>query len=59
MSEVSDDVALEMFQKFRHPIFNGEMGDEGAEKWIETMEKIYRALKYNDGRKVAFAEFQL
>ena len=31
-SEVSDDVALERFQKFRPPIFNGEMGDEVAEK---------------------------
>ena len=30
-----------------------------AEKWIETIEKIYRALKYSDERKVAFGEFQL
>ena len=59
MSEVPDDVALERFQKFRPPIFNEEMGDEVAEKYIETMEKIYKALKYSDGRKVAFAEFQL
>ena len=58
-SEVPDDVALERFQKFRPPIFNEEMGDEAAEKWIETIEKIYRALKYNDERKVSFAEFQL
>ena len=57
MSKVPDDVALDRFQKFRPPIFNGEMGDEAAEKWIETVEKIYRALKYSDGMKVAFAEF--
>ena len=30
-----------------------------AEKWIETIEKIYRALKYSDERKVTFEEFQL
>ena len=35
------------------------MGDEVAEKWIESMDKIYRALRYNDARKVTFAEFQL
>ena len=57
--EVPDDVALERFKKIRPPIFNGEMGDETAEKWIETIEKIYKALKYNDVRKVAFAKFQL
>ena len=58
MSKVPDDVALERFQKFRPPTFNGEMGDEVAKKF-ETMEKIYRALKYSEGRKVAFAKFQL
>ena len=58
-TEVTDDVALERFQKFRPPTFNGEMGDEVAENWIETMEKIFRALNYTDGRKVAFGEFQL
>ena len=58
-SEVPDDVALERFQKFWPPTFNGELGDEVAEKWIESMDKIYRALRYNDARKVAFAEFQL
>ena len=40
----TSEVALERFQKFRPPIFNGEMGDEIAEKWIESMDKIYRAL---------------
>ena len=35
------------------------MGDEVAENWIETIEKIFRALNYTDGRKVVFGEFQL
>ena len=56
---MSDDVVLERFQKFRPPTFNGEMGDEVAENWIETMEKIFWALKYTDERKVEFEKFQL
>ena len=55
--EVTDDMALERFQKFNPPKYNGEPGVETAEKWIESMEKIYKALRYNDARKVAFAEF--
>ena len=57
MSDVPNDVVLVRFQKFRTPTFNGEGGVEEAEKWIEGMEKIYRALKYSDERKVAFGEF--
>ena len=49
--DIPDDVTLEMFQKFRPPTFNGEMGDEIAKKWIEAMKKIYRALRYRDDRK--------
>ena len=30
-----------------------------AEKWIETMEDIYKVLKYKDERKISFGEFQL
>ena len=30
-----------------------------AEKLIEALEDIYRALKYSDERKVTFEEFQL
>ena len=57
--ETTDDVALQRFQKFRPPTFNGKGGVDEAEKWIETIEKIYRALKYSDERKVTFGEFQL
>ena len=56
-TEVTDDVALERFQKFRPLIFNGEKDDEVAKNWIETMEKIFRALKYTDERKFAFGNF--
>ena len=52
-------MALERFQKFKPPTFNGQVGDEVAENWIETMEKIFRALKYTDARKVSFGKFQL
>ena len=58
-SEVPNDVALERFQKFRPPKFNGEMGEEMAEKWIEAIEDIFEALNYSDMRKVAFGKFQL
>ena len=55
--EVPDDIALERFQKFRPPKFNGEVGEEMAKKWIEVIEDIYRALKYSDERKITFGEF--
>ena len=54
---VTDDMALERFQKFNPPTYGGEPSVETAEKWIESIEKIYKALSYNDARKVAFAEF--
>ena len=57
--EISEDVALERFQKFEPPRFNGEGGEEIAEKWIENMEDIYEVLKYQDERKISFGEFQL
>ena len=57
--EISEDVALERFQKFGPPRFNGEGGEEIAEKWIEGMEDIYKVLKYQDERKISFGEFQL
>ena len=58
-SDVPDDVALERFQKFRPPKFNGEMGEEMAEKWIEAIEDIYDAMAYSDERKIRFGKFQL
>ena len=57
MNEVTNDVALERFQKFRPPTFNGETGDEAAEKWVNAIGKIFRTLNYSDERKVSFAEF--
>ena len=57
--EIYEDVALERFQKFRPPRFNGEGGEEIVEKWIEGMKDIYKVLKYQDERKISFGEFQL
>ena len=57
--EISEDVALERFQKFESPMFNRESGEEMVEKWIEAMEDIYKVLKYKDERKISFGEFQL
>ena len=53
----SEDVALERFQKFRPPKFNGKAGDEAAEHWLDNMGNIFRALGYGDERKVNFAVF--
>ena len=39
--EVSEDLALERFQKFRPPKYNGKGGEESAEKWIEAMDDIF------------------
>ena len=58
-TEVSDDVALERFQKFKPPRFSGEMDEETAERWIESMEDIYETLNYSELRKVSFGRFQL
>ncbi len=57
--EMSDDVALERFQKFHPSKFNGEVGEEEAERWMETMSDIYSALRYEEERKVKFGAFQL
>ena len=54
-----EDVALERFQKFRPPKFNGKTRDEGAERWLENIVGIFKALGYGEERKVNFAVFQL
>ena len=58
-AKVTNDLASERFQKFNSPKYDGEPSVEVAEKWIESIEKIYKALRYSDARKVAFAKFQL
>ena len=58
-TEVPDDVALERFQKFKPPRFSGEMDEETAERWIESMEDICETLNYSELRKVSFGRFQL
>ena len=57
--EVPNDVTLERFHKFRPPKFSGAGGEESAERWIDTINDIYKVLQYSDDRKVAFVEFQL
>ena len=42
--EVSNDVALERFHKFRPPKFSGAGGEESAERWIDAMNDIYKVL---------------
>ena len=59
MTKVPEDVALERFQKFHPPKFNGKGGEEIAEGWIESMNNIYDALRYSEERKVAFRKYQL
>ena len=57
--ETANDVALERFQKFKPPKFNGEANEEMAERWMEAIEDIYTVLKYTEERKVDFGVFQL
>ena len=52
-------MALERFHKFRPPKFGEAGGEESAERWIDSMNDIYKVLQYSDDRKVAFGEFQL
>ena len=58
-AKVPNDIALERFQKFRPPRFNGMGGEEEAERWIDAMNDIYDALQYSKAMKVAFRKFQL
>ena len=46
--ETANDVALERFQKFKPPKFNGEANEEMAERWMEAIEDIYTVLKYTE-----------
>ena len=55
--ETVEDVALERFQKFSPPTFDGESNEEQAERWMETLEDIYAALKYTEEQKVKFVVF--
>ena len=47
------------FKKFNPLKFDGEPDEEKAERWMETLEDIYAALKYTEEWKVKFAVFQL
>ena len=44
--KMADDVALKGFLKFNPLKFDGEPDEEKAERWMETLENIYAALKY-------------
>ena len=57
--EVSIDVTLERFHKFRPPRFSGAGGEESTKRWIDAMNDTYKVLQYSDDRKVTFGEFQL
>ncbi|XP_048136080.1 uncharacterized protein LOC125315399 [Rhodamnia argentea] len=50
---------VEQFPKLRPPKFTGLGQPEDAERWIKSMEKIFRLLNCNDVDRVALAEYQL
>ena len=57
--DVTDDIAFERFQKCRPPKFSGEYGVEAAERWMTAIEDIFRALQYQEDRKVTLGSYQL
>ncbi|XP_048141432.1 uncharacterized protein LOC125316639 [Rhodamnia argentea] len=50
---------IEQFLKLKPLKFTGLGEPEEAEKWIKSMEKIFRLLNCNDVDRVALAEYQL
>ena len=57
-TDVPNDVALERFQKFLPPKFNGKGEKKIAKRWIEAMTDIYDSMMYSEERKIAFEKFQ-
>ena len=47
------------FQKNNPPTFKGGFDPDGAELWIQKLEKIFLAMNCNDNQRVTYAIFML
>lgn len=50
---------LRKLQKNKPPTFKGRYDPEGAQTWIQEIEKIFRVMAYNDVHKVLFGSHML
>ncbi|XP_027155394.1 uncharacterized protein LOC113755660 [Coffea eugenioides] len=55
----SEDSAIERFQKFSPPNFNGGPDPDVTERWLEKMVGIFAALHYTEGRQKDLAVAQI
>ncbi|MCI40676.1 cellular nucleic acid-binding protein, partial [Trifolium medium] len=46
-----DELRLERFMNNKPPIINGGFDPDGAQKWIECVERIFRAMRCQDEHK--------
>ncbi|WJX17476.1 hypothetical protein P8452_07389 [Trifolium repens] len=54
-----EDVGLNSFLKGKPPQFKGDHNPEGAEKWLQEIEKIFEFTHCRANRKVGYASFML
>lgn len=53
------DRVLEHFIRFEPPIFLGLADDAKAEQWLDSIEKLFGVLGYDDSQKLRLATFRL
>ncbi|KND53438.1 hypothetical protein BSCH_01328c [Candidatus Paraburkholderia schumanniana] len=57
-NQKGEDKALERFQKFQPPKFQGGPNPDEAEGWLDRISDIFAALGYTEERQIVFAVFQ-
>lgn len=56
---VHEDTGLNSFLKGKPPQFGGDFNPEGAEKWLQEIEKIFSFTHCRENRTVGYATFML
>lgn len=54
-----EDTRLNLFLKGKPPQFGGDFNPEGAEKWLQEIEKIFSFTHCRENRTVYYATFML
>ncbi|MCI29387.1 GRAS family transcription factor, partial [Trifolium medium] len=52
-----DELRLERFMNNKLPIFDGGYDPEGAQKWLESVERIFKAMRCQDEHKVTLGSY--
>ena len=50
---------VKQFRSYNPPVFNGQQDPSFVEKWIRSLERIFKLLNCTDAQRVDCAEYQL